>query len=660
EVEGWRLRKDGSRFWAGVVLTPLRDADGQLRGFAEVSLDMTERRRAERQQRLLAEASVAEQQQRLLAEASATLVSSLDPDTALTAVAHRSVPLLGDTCLIHLLENGAVRRVACEHSPGSRMEHVCGDVLGPEEGMPLPELVRVLRTGRSRVLTDTAKLLKRLGSEDSGRAGLLRRFRPASLLVVPLIARGRTLGTLSLLREESGHPYTREEQALAEELARRSAYAVDNARLYAELRRAEQSQRFLGEATKVLVESLDYETTLTRVSRLGVPLLADWCVVDVVEEGNVLRRVAVAHADPEKEVLLRELQWRYPARWNTNPPATRVLRSGQPELFPELTDAALLPLVEDAAHARLIRELGTDTVLAVPMVARGRILGTLTFGAARRRRYGAADLLLAEELAHRTAMAIDNSRLYQEAQKAINLRDEFLSIASHELRTPITTLHLQLQNLRRLCTARDDALCRRLDVSTKQIHRLDKLIEGLLDVSRISTGQLRFTVETLDLTQLATEVVEQFQQEAARAHCQLELRTREPVTGRFDRLRVEQVLANLLSNAIKYAAGNPVTVSVEERGGFARLTVQDRGIGIPEKDLSRIFGRFERAVSPRNYGGLGLGLFITRQIVEAHGGTIHVTSRPGQGSIFTVDLPRDFLSAETPSGAGASAGPSGH
>ncbi|MCP3143448.1 GAF domain-containing protein [Pyxidicoccus sp. QH1ED-7-1] len=658
ELEEWRQRKDGSRFWARIVLTSLRDAEGRLSGFAEVSRDMTERKVAELQRRLLAEASLAEQRQRLLAEVSAVLVSSLDSEAALTAVARRVVPQLADTALLHLQEDGTPRRVACAHAPGSAAARLHGDAAEEGDGMgPPAELVRVLRTGRPRLIPDTQKLLRRLGTRGACRFPLLELFRPASALVVPLIARGRTLGTLTLLREQPGHPYTGEDLSLAEELARRSAYAVDNARLYVELRRAEQSQRFLGEAARVLVESLDYETTLGQVARLGVPLLAEWCVVDIVEEGNVLRRVAAAHANPEKEPLLRELQRRYPARWDSNPPATRVLRTGRPELFAELTDALLLPTVEDARHARLIRELGTKTALSVPLVARGRILGALTFGSAvPGRRYGETDLLLAQELAHRTALAIDNARLYQQAQQAVSLRDEFLSIASHELRTPITTLHLQLQHLQRLCSkTQEPALCQKLEASTKQIHRLDKLIDGLLDVSRISLGQMRFDLETLDLSQLAREVLEQFQQDAGNARCELVLRAPAPVTGRFDRLRLEQVLANLLSNAIKYAAGKPVVVEVEDRGDFARLSVVDQGIGISEQDLGRIFGRFERAVSSHHYGGLGLGLFITRQIVEAHGGSIEVTSRPGAGSTFTVFLPRRFLAGAEDSGDAAAA-----
>ncbi|MFP2933853.1 ATP-binding protein, partial [Pyxidicoccus sp. 3LG] len=511
--------------------------------------------------------------------------------------------------------------------------------------------------GRARFIPETQKLLRRLETRGRGRFSLLQRLRPASALVVPLIARGRTLGTLTLLREVPGNSYTREDLALAEELARRTAYAVDNARLYAELRRAEQSQRFLGEAARVLVESLDYETTLERVARLGVPLLAEWCVVDIVEDGNQLRRVAAAHANPEKQALLAELQERYPARWDSNPPATQVLRAGRPELFPVLTDELLLPTVEDTRHARLIRELGTQTALSVPLIARGRVLGAMTFGsAAQGRRYGEADLLLAQELAHRTALAIDNARLYQQAQKAVSLRDEFLSIASHELRTPITTLHLQLQYLQRLCQkAADPALCQRLEGTTRQILRLDKLIGGLLDVSRISLGQLQFNLEELDLGQLAREVLEQFQHDAAHAGCELTLRADAPVKGRFDRLRLEQVLVNLVSNALKYAAGKPVVLSVEERGDFARLTVEDQGIGIPEKDLARIFGRFERAVSSRHYGGLGLGLFITRRIVEAHGGSIEVTSRPGKGSTFTVVLPRRYMAGSSEPGGRAEA-----
>jgi len=469
EVEGWRMRRDGSRFWASEVLMPLRDPGGRLRGYAEICRDLTERRWAEQQQRLLAAASAAEQQQRLLAEVSAALGSSLDHRDGLTAMARRMVPLMADTCLVHLQDDeGALRCVSCVNSRTEEAGSRCLDLDDVLSGAKRPEdVTQALHTGTTLLIT--RRTLRYDGARSLKNPRLLQAHRLSSLLLIPLMAHGKSLGILTLARSEPG------------------------------------------------------------------------------------------------------------------------------------------------------------------------------------RRYGRGDLALAEELARRAAHAVDNSRLYSQAQAAISIRDEFLTIASHELRTPVTALQLQLQNLRRILEPREGASKAahlKLTTAQRQAERLSKLIEGLLDVSRISAGRLLFNLEEINLAELVSSVVEQFQEEAARAGCQLVVRADESVTGRWDRLRVEQLLGNLLSNALKYAPGKPVTVCVGAKGDLARLVVADQGIGIPQEDLPRIFGRFERAVSSRHYGGLGLGLFVSQRIVEGHGGCIEVTSRPGVGSTFTVWLPR-FVGAAT-------------
>jgi two-component system, sensor histidine kinase and response regulator len=233
-----------------------------------------------------------------------------------------------------------------------------------------------------------------------------------------------------------------------------------------------------------------------------------------------------------------------------------------------------------------------------------------------------------------------------ELQEAIQARDEFLSIASHELKTPLTSLvaHLQmlLRSLQRGQQPPIEQLERRLQAAEQASKRLVKLINGLLDVSRISAGRLELELEAVDLAEVTREVVGRFEQELAEGGCLLELGLEGAAgkaVGRWDRFRIEQVVTNLLANAIKYGPGKPIEVRVEVDGGKARLVVRDRGIGIAPEQVERIFGQFERAVSARHYGGMGLGLFIVRQIVEAHGGEIRVDSEPDAGSTFTVELP---------------------
>jgi PAS domain S-box-containing protein len=225
------------------------------------------------------------------------------------------------------------------------------------------------------------------------------------------------------------------------------------------------------------------------------------------------------------------------------------------------------------------------------------------------------------------------------AEAAIRVRDEFLSIASHELRTPLTALQLQLETMRDALVDLDrEAVHKRLGKAEKQTNRLGKLIANLLDVSRIVSGRLQLELEDFDASDAVREVADRFAEEAMRAGCALELTTA-PAPGKWDRVRLEQVVTNLISNAIKYAPGRPIKVSVEGGPPCTRLVVEDHGMGIAQEDLMRIFGRFERAAPARHYGGLGMGLFIARQIVQAHGGSIEAASAPGEGARFTVELP---------------------
>jgi signal transduction histidine kinase len=228
-------------------------------------------------------------------------------------------------------------------------------------------------------------------------------------------------------------------------------------------------------------------------------------------------------------------------------------------------------------------------------------------------------------------------RLIQ-AREAIRLRDEFLSIASHELKTPLTALQLQLGNLLG-DRARAGELAPKIDRAKRLGDRLTRLIEALLDVSRIATGNLSLNFDRFDLLEAVRETFERLEEQTASAGCVVQLNAPDSIEGDWDRLRLEQVLSNLIANAIKYAAGKPIEVSVRRAGDWAVIEVRDKGPGIAEDDLPRIFERFERAVSPRHHGGLGLGLYVARQIVEAHGGTIVAGNAPDGGARFTVRLP---------------------
>ncbi|WNG61841.1 transporter substrate-binding domain-containing protein [Archangium gephyra] len=412
-----------------------------------------------------------------------------------------------------------------------------------------------------------------------------------------------------------------------------------------ELAEAHRNVSFLAEASLILSETLDYSETLSRLGELCVRHFADWCVIDVMVEGQI-RRLAGAHVSPTKLPLLDTLAERYPAREGSSSPASEVLRTRQPRLYSELSEEEIRATCENEEHTQLIVALGTRSAISVPLISRGNMLGVLTLGSGPLgRRYGSKELELAQEVARHATLAYDNARLYQQARDAIRIRDAFLMVAAHELRTPLTSLKLRLSILHRAVQGapeqpvRTDILLRELPRIEAQAERLRTLIEQLLDVSCIGAGRFELMREEVDLRQVVRDVVEDLGEQLARSGSPLEFRTGSPAIGKWDRFRMEQVVTNLLENAIKFGAGKPLEVWIEPGPDAVRLSVRDQGIGFPSEARARIFEKFERAVSEKHYGGLGLGLFIARQIVEAHGGTILVESTPGVGSTFTVVLP---------------------
>jgi PAS domain S-box-containing protein len=477
--------------------------------------------------------------------------------------------------------------------------------------------------------------------------------------------------------------------------AGRVVFAVNLFRDITERKHAEDAARFLAAASRMLGESLDYDRTLQQVADLAVPTLADWCVVDIVEERQV-RRLALAHVDPEKVAMARELQQRYPEDPQASIGVPHVLLTGRPEMLTEITDAMLEAGARDAEHLRLLRELQLRSYVIVPLLARGRTLGALTLVAAESgRRYGPADLALAEELAGRAALALDNARLYLEAQQradahvllnaalretvgerdeavarlqeALRTREEFLASAAHDLKNPLAAIKARVQLLERRARSGSVQDASRLPEELRRIDttvtRAAALVEELLDLTQLQMGRsLELDRAPTDLIAVVREVVAEHQQLSARHSLRVE--TSEPdLVGDWDKRRLMRVLGNLLENAMKYSpGGGPIVVSVRrDADGLeeqAMLAVRDPGIGIPAEDVPTIFERFRRAANVRGrIAGAGIGLASARFIVESHGGTIAVESHEGHGSTFMVRLP--LLASAVDAGAQSVAGSSG-
>lgn len=396
------------------------------------------------------------------------------------------------------------------------------------------------------------------------------------------------------------------------------------------------------EASRAFSSGLDEQATLETVARRLCELIGDGALIRLVSaDGRWLVPAAQHHPDPAREALRREVIQGAPQRIDEGITA-RVLATGETLRFPSLA--------RDFVHANMKPEYwpyldGSSSMLIAPLARRGQVFGHITLtrdlGGPG---YTREDETLLDDLAHRAAQAIENARLYGQAQAAVLARDEFLSIASHELRTPLTSLRLALENLRRVVLRAGVAggpgtpIDRVLTASERAGQRLEKLVEALLDVSRIHMGRLELDLADVELGALVAEAAAAVTDELAQAGSELRIEG-EPVTGRWDPLRLGQVVVNLLGNAAKYGAGKPVVISYGAREGKAFLQVRDQGIGVAEVDQRHIFERFERAVSSQNYGGLGLGLYIVKRIVEAHGGSIGVESVPGEGACFSVDLP---------------------
>jgi signal transduction histidine kinase len=262
----------------------------------------------------------------------------------------------------------------------------------------------------------------------------------------------------------------------------------------------------------------------------------------------------------------------------------------------------------------------------------------LTFVAPKGRDYTKTDLGLVEDLGRRAALSMDNARLYEAARDALTNRDEFLSIAAHEIRGPLTSIHLAAQGLIRESLP-PSGIKAALEVIEREDRRLSRFVDELLDLGRIRTGQMHFDLEDVDLGTVVRDVVSRLSGELAQAGSAVTITTNGDLVGQWDRFRLEQVVTNLVSNAIKFGEGKPIDVTAERVNGRAKISVVDRGIGIEPKMLNRVFEPFERAPGVRQYGGLGLGLHIAKTIVDGLGGTLTVESRPSAGATFTVDLP---------------------
>jgi PAS domain S-box-containing protein len=411
-----------------------------------------------------------------------------------------------------------------------------------------------------------------------------------------------------------------------------------------ERKRAEQSARFLAEASAALASVMDYESTLQKVTNLAVPYFADWSAVDVANDEGILRRLAVAHQDGDKIRLAHELMRQYPPGPRSPSGALAVLRTGKPEIVSEITDEMLVQGAKDERHLSLIRALGLKSYICVPMVVSGKSFGVLTFATAESgRSYTAADLALAEDLANRAAVAVENTRLYQALRDTDRRKDEFLATLAHELRNPLAPIRNSLQILK---MPRVDAATAQQtrEMMERQVHHLVRLVDDLLDVSRVMRGKIELRREPAELATIVARAVETAKPLIEVQGHQLDISVSpESLLLDADPIRLAQVVGNLLTNSAKYMeAHGHIWLSARREGDQAVLAVRDTGIGIAPDMLPHIFELFVQAdhASTKAQGGLGIGLTLVKNLVEMHDGSVDAHSAGlGKGCEFVIRLP---------------------
>lgn len=415
--------------------------------------------------------------------------------------------------------------------------------------------------------------------------------------------------------------------------------------------RSARDERLVMRVGAELAASLEYEATLQNVARLVVADFADWCMVDVVDRQGRLRDVAVAHRDHAKEELARTLVRRLPQLPSAPHGVARVLRTLQPESHGSDEEAPELGHYLGAEYPDALRELGARCYICVPLIAREKAIGAVTYvrGPASPR-YTDRDLALAQELARRAAIAIDNSMLHRETAEAVRERDELLAIFSHDVRNLIQTIRHNVDTLREGGDSRIDAEC--VTRISRAASRMKQLVDDTLDVSRVAAAGLELDLHLQEVEALVSDAVDAVWSTAKAKDVHIDAHAPSGLRLQCDPTRLFQALVNLLDNAIRYTpSGGRVVVEAQPEQGNVLFTVSDPGPGIPEGDLPHVFDRFWQGRNQRR-AGAGLGLTIVKGVVDAHGGRIRVESAQGQGTIFRFVVPLGG-----PDVVGTSAGP---
>lgn len=402
--------------------------------------------------------------------------------------------------------------------------------------------------------------------------------------------------------------------------------------------------QFLAEAGQILASTLDYNVTLLSVSKLLVESIADFCIIDIIED-NEMKRVVVKTAKKNDQKKANKF-FKFSPDPRNKMAIYDAASAGMPILIKKVTPKWLKTVSQIRQERELVAELKLKSFIFAPLKSRGKVIGVLTIGSSKHNfSYNEEDVTFINALAGRAGLAVDNSRLYSEAQNALRLRDEFLSIASHELKTPLTNILLSLQfALRHLKREKktDKQIISALEIGIAQSKSLSALMTDLFNVSVISTGKLKIEPEKTDLIQVINDSIEGFHLKSKKENVKIIFRHKQRhLLGMWDRIRMGEVFSNIISNAIKYGRGKPISVNIKKNTNKVVIEIKDKGIGIAQDEMGQVFELFRRTRVAIQYKGMGVGLYVSRQIVEAHGGKLAVKSESMKGSTFIITLPLD-------------------
>ena len=707
----------------------------------------------------------------LIAKAGHELATSLDYQVTLATVTNLIVPAIADDCFILLKTvTGRPALVASAHTDGQRGEllRTVINSLTIELNPKMPLFV-VMATGVPMLIHDPEMELKGAPQPDEELLRFVLTLGIRSRIVVPLKARGEIIGVMTWLSGDREHPYDHDDLKIAEEIALRAAYAIDNARLHeaeklanqrltdllnglrasvwealwdekgtvnevtfvnqaaegllgyptrqlkdetasrtilpeteyghvtgtysrgirsgrdfevqyrarhgdgrmlwlrdvvrlsrspegrpmvrvvttdiSRLKQIEQRLQVLAEAGRTLDSSLDYEATLSNVTGVIVPALADDCIIFLADEKSKLELAASAHSDPSRADVARAFFQNYPLIERPEQPLQTVLRTGESILIADAMNISDAGAVMSRDQYAVSTGTQASAAIAVPLRSRGHILGVMVWVSVESgRHYGADDLRLAEEIGNRAALAVDNARLFKASQDGVAARDRFLAMLGHELRNPLNSISLVARMLQRESLS-EERLTKLRSTIARETRQLSTMVDDLLDVSRVLAGKMTLSLESIDLGALVRESAQSFEDLARQRELKLELSvSEEPLSIVGDPVRMHQVIANLMTNAIKFTEPpGRVEVVVGPDADFALLKVRDTGIGIAPDMLSHIFEPFAQATLQPPHG-LGLGLSLVKEVTELHGGTVTAASRGiGHGAEFTIRLPRAAL-----------------